>query len=329
MGEDEQGGTGMGRYDGLIDGIVAMLEEDIRQGIAKSLDAGGVAPSLGMVVRPASAGGAPADMSFCRSIARQAARLGIDIVCEECGSEDDAAASVAGMVADGHVSGIVVLSDYGDETDRMLAGGIPVRLDVDAKGAARADGGIPCVAQAAVGLLAEAFAKRYEEDRFRAWVPGDAWHGRYENPRRDPLSGMNVLVLGRSEGVGMPIAIELIRRGASVGVLNSASIGGPWRQERGTHVLPTDQLLWDGVASCVGRAHEWDDVNLTRVRPQTVLVDVGTSVIEDADGKTRLVGDFSPLLDGHVGYRSPVPGGIGKLTTLELLRRVACGSGRR
>lgn len=313
--------------DTLISGIADMLETETREGVVKAADRDGVPPVLGLVVRPGADGGHSADLAFCRSLERRAKRLGIDTVRAECPYADDAVASVAGLVADGRASGIVVLSDYGEETNQMIAGGIPARMDVDAKGNARTKGVIPCVAQAAVGLLAEAFAKRYEELRFRQWEPGTAWHGAYDVPTHDSLDGKDVLVLGRSRDVGMPIACELIRRGASVGVLSSRSITVPWTQERGEYVLSTDQLLWDGVVSCVGRAERWDNIDLTRVQSDAVLVDVGTSVEEGKDGKSRLVGDFSPSLDGHVGYRSPVPGGVGLLTTLELLRRVACGNG--
>jgi methylenetetrahydrofolate dehydrogenase (NADP+) / methenyltetrahydrofolate cyclohydrolase len=56
------------------------------------------------------------------------------------------------------------------------------------------------------------------------------------------------------------------------------------------------------------------------VKPGAVVIDVGINRVDDADGKSRLVGDVDYHSVAEVaGYITPVPGGIGPMTVAMLL----------
>lgn len=118
-----------------------------------------------------------------------------------------------------------------------------------------------------------------------------------------PIAGKHVVVLGRSENLGLPFAHEFINRDGLVTVLHS-KVG-----ER----LPLFLATADIIISTVGKAHMFSVGDISN---DAVVIDVGCSM--NADGK--LCGDFNP--DGVENTRiryTPVPNGVGKITTLELL----------
>jgi methylenetetrahydrofolate dehydrogenase (NADP+)/methenyltetrahydrofolate cyclohydrolase len=125
-----------------------------------------------------------------------------------------------------------------------------------------------------------------------------------------PLRGANAVVIGRSEVVGRPAAELLLRADATVTVCHSktvdlAAIAG------GADVL----VVAIGKPRFVGR---------TFVRPGAVVIDVGTNF--DADGS--MVGDVDAVaVDGLAGGLTPVPGGVGPVTTAVLLRNTLAAVG--
>ena len=117
------------------------------------------------------------------------------------------------------------------------------------------------------------------------------------------IAGKHVVVLGRSENLGLPFAREFINRDGLVTVLHS-KVG-----ER----LPLFLATADIIISTVGKAHMFSVEDISN---DAVVIDVGCSM--NADGK--LCGDFNP--DGVENTRirdTPVPHGVGEITTLELL----------
>lgn len=123
------------------------------------------------------------------------------------------------------------------------------------------------------------------------------------------LDGANAVVLGRSNIVGMPVALLLIRRNATVTVCHSRSrdLAGIVRQA-------------DVLIAAVGRA---EMVRGDWVKPGAVVIDVGINRIEDPDHPkgSRLVGDvcFEEVRE-VAGAITPVPGGVGPMTIAMLLR---------
>ncbi len=135
---------------------------------------------------------------------------------------------------------------------------------------------------------------------------------RWFGEQQYPLSGKNVVILGRSNLVGKPLANMMIDAGATVTVMNSKT----------PHRLATRSCWFaDIIISAVGKPNVIDTWHLRNIQPQTVI-DVGIN--RDADGK--LCGDVSPMarniIGNNGGYCSPVPGGVGKWTVRELVLRL-------
>ncbi len=126
------------------------------------------------------------------------------------------------------------------------------------------------------------------------------------------LSGQRAVVVGRSAVVGKPVAQLLLARDATVTICHSR-----------TRDLAEVTSAADLLVVAAGRAGL---ITAQHVRPGAVVIDVGTN--PTADG--RLTGDVDA--DGvatTAGALSPVPGGVGPVTTAQLLlNTVTTASGR-
>lgn len=126
------------------------------------------------------------------------------------------------------------------------------------------------------------------------------------------LAGRHVVVVGRSSVVGRPLAQLLLARDATVTVCHSR-----------TTELAGHTRAADVVVAAVGRARL---LTSEHVVPGTVVVDVGTNPTDDGG----LVGDVEASTVGPVVTAlSPVPGGVGPVTTALLLRNVVRAAGER
>jgi methylenetetrahydrofolate dehydrogenase (NADP+)/methenyltetrahydrofolate cyclohydrolase len=123
------------------------------------------------------------------------------------------------------------------------------------------------------------------------------------------LEGLNAVVLGRSNIVGMPTALLLVRANATVTICHSH-----------TRDLVDKVRQADIVVAAIGRA------NMVRgdwIKPGAVVIDVGTNRVEDPTRKRgyRLDGDVAFEEAREVaGAITPVPGGIGPMATAMLLK---------
>jgi len=124
-----------------------------------------------------------------------------------------------------------------------------------------------------------------------------------------PVEGKNAVVVGRSNTVGMPLALLLLHANATVTICHSKSMN-------------MDKIVSsaDVVFAAVGKAQlikkEW-------IKPGAVCIDVGINTVEDATKKAgyRLVGDIDFDNVVHVASKiTPVPGGVGPMTVAMLLR---------
>jgi methylenetetrahydrofolate dehydrogenase (NADP+)/methenyltetrahydrofolate cyclohydrolase len=125
--------------------------------------------------------------------------------------------------------------------------------------------------------------------------------------RLGDLSGLEAVVIGRSNIVGRPMARLLGDADATVTLAHSR-----------TKNLPEVVRRADIVVAAVGRA---ELVKGSWIKPGATVIDVGISRVTGTDGKTRLVGDveFASAVE-VAGAITPVPGGVGPMTIAVLLR---------
>jgi len=121
------------------------------------------------------------------------------------------------------------------------------------------------------------------------------------------LSGVNAVVVGRSNIVGKPVAQLLLQENCTVTIAHSR-----------TKDLPAVCREADLLIAAVGRPEmikgDW-------VKPGACVIDVGINRIEVEGAKARLVGDVDFASAKKVaGSITPVPGGVGPMTTACLLR---------
>ena len=119
------------------------------------------------------------------------------------------------------------------------------------------------------------------------------------------IAGAHVVVLGRSDIVGKPIAIMLMQRGAgadaTVTVCHSR-----------TRNLPQITRQADILVAAIGQARL---VTAEMVKPGAAVIDVGINRVDGA-----LVGDVDfESVRNVAGHLTPVPGGVGPLTITMLL----------
>lgn len=120
-----------------------------------------------------------------------------------------------------------------------------------------------------------------------------------------PLTGLNAVVVGRSQTVGQPIAKLLLERDCTVTLCHSK-----------TKQLAEQTRRADLLIVAAGRKHLIDD---TMIKPGAIVIDVGIH----RDEKGKLTGDvhFDRVKD-LVSMITPVPGGVGPLTVASLLVNV-------
>ena len=117
-----------------------------------------------------------------------------------------------------------------------------------------------------------------------------------------PLQGKDIVVIGRSNLVGRPVAQLLLNRNATVTVCHSK-----------TADLQRYTRAADVVVVAIGRPHF---LRKEHVSSKCVVIDVGINRLEN--GKLTGDADFDAL-NGYVSHITPVPGGVGPMTIAMLL----------
>jgi methylenetetrahydrofolate dehydrogenase (NADP+)/methenyltetrahydrofolate cyclohydrolase len=121
------------------------------------------------------------------------------------------------------------------------------------------------------------------------------------------IAGMDALVIGRSLLFGKPAAQLLLAANATVTMAHSR-----------TRDLPSVARRADILVAAIGQPlfvkGDW-------VKPGATVIDVGINRIDAGDGKTKIVGDVDYDAAAKVaGAITPVPGGIGATTIVNLMR---------
>ena len=124
------------------------------------------------------------------------------------------------------------------------------------------------------------------------------------------LKGKNVVIVGRSNIVGKPLANLLINKGATVTVCNSNTplykIG---------YAIDTCDIF----ISAIGKANYWNSYRLDgSYLKDTIAIDVGIN--RDEEGK--LCGDIDKSTYDMFKKVTSVPGGVGVMTVLEVIRNI-------
>ena len=123
------------------------------------------------------------------------------------------------------------------------------------------------------------------------------------------LEGANAVVLGRSNIVGMPVALLLVRANATVTICHS-------RTRNLADVVRSADILVAAIGKAEMVRGDW-------IKPGAVIIDVGINRVEDASKPRgyRLVGDVAFEEAKEVaGWITPVPGGVGPMTIAMLLQ---------
>ncbi|RPI86867.1 MAG: bifunctional methylenetetrahydrofolate dehydrogenase/methenyltetrahydrofolate cyclohydrolase FolD [Chloroflexi bacterium] len=277
----------------IIDGKV--IAEQVRSGIAAEVAAmvseGKRPPGLATVL----VGENPASQVYVNMKQKMCRELGIEsfgFTLPATASQDEVEGLVKDLNADPRVNGILVQLPLPSGLDEeKVLNAISIEKDVDGfhplnigrlaqKG--REPLFVPCTPYGVVYLIEQVGVK---------------------------LEGANAVVLGRSNIVGMPVALLLVRANATVTICHSRSKDLPGIC-RGADVL----------VAAVGRAQmvrgDW-------VKPGAVVIDVGTNRIEDPTHPkgSRLVGDVCYEEAKEVaGAITPVPGGVGPMTIAMLMK---------
>jgi methylenetetrahydrofolate dehydrogenase (NADP+)/methenyltetrahydrofolate cyclohydrolase len=127
---------------------------------------------------------------------------------------------------------------------------------------------------------------------------------------RPSLSGLDAVVIGRSNIVGKPVAALLLREHCTVTIAHS-------RTKNIEDVVKRADLVIAAVGIPEMVKGSW-------IKPGATIIDVGINRVPSENGKTKLVGDVAYDECAKVaGAITPVPGGVGPMTIACLLRNAA------
>ena len=283
----------------IIDGkvIAQQVRAQVAEDVANMVAAGLQRPGLATVL----VGDNPASKVYVSSKQKACGEAGIEsfgFTLPATASQSEVEGLVAELNADPRVNGILVqlpLPKGLDEENVLMK--ISIEKDVD-------------------GFHPVNMGRLAQKGRDPLFVPCTPFGCIYLlDQLKVPLDGCNAVVLGRSNIVGMPVALLLVRRNATVTICHSR-----------TRNLPDVVRSADVLIAAVGRA---EMVRGSWVKPGAVVIDVGINRIEDPDHPkgSRLVGDVAYNEVKEVASAiTPVPGGVGPMTIAMLLRNTVRAS---
>ena len=285
----------------LIDGtaIAASLRARVAATAADILARHAVVPGLAVVL----VGNNPASQVYVRSkikMTKEAGLNSIEHMLPETATQAELMAVVEQLNADPSVDGILVQLPLPAQMDAdAVIAAIDPAKDVDGFHPINAGrlmtgtgGLVPCTPLGSLKLLQSV---------------------------RSDLSGLEAVVVGRSNIVGKPMAQLLLAQSCTVTVAHSKS-----------HDLPAICRRADILVAAVGRPEmikgDW-------IKPGAIVIDVGINRVPDpakGEGKTRLVGDVDfASASARAGFITPVPGGVGPMTIACLLANTLTAAAKR
>ncbi len=277
----------------LIQGkeIAAQIREEIQQRVAKLKETAGIAPGLATIL----VGENPASESYVRAKQKAARELGFHSVQQTLAqtvSQEELLELVENYNRDDTIHGILVqlplpkhIDDnkvlYAIDPEKDVDGFHPVNVGKMVIGEA---GFLPCTPYAIQQMLVRSGIE---------------------------TEGANVVVIGRSNIVGKPIANILLQK--AKGANATVTVCHTRTRDMAAHTRRADILI---VAAGVQKA-----VTADMVQPGAVVIDVGVNEIgRTPEGKRKLAGDvdFVPVSEVASAI-TPVPGGVGPMTITMLM----------
>jgi len=272
----------------VIDGkkFAAGVREQVAAHVTKLKSENGITPGLAVVL----VGEDPASQVYVRSKGKQTVEVGMNSYehrLDADTSEADLLALIAKLNNDPDVHGILVQLPLPAHLDSdLVINSIDPTKDVDGFHISN------------VGLLGTGQKSMVPCTPLGCLMMLREHHG--------SLSGLNAVVVGRSNIVGKPMAQLLLGDSCTVTIAHSR-----------TKDLPEVVRQADIVVAAVGRP---EMVTGDWIKPGATVIDVGINRIEGAEGKARLVGDCHYESCAAVaGAITPVPGGGGPMTIACLL----------
>lgn len=292
----------------LLDGkaVAEQIRADLADRIAAVREALGRPPGLSIVL----VGDDPASEVYVRNKLKTAEESGMSVSLTRLPGKTPlktVLATVEDLNSNAEVDGILVQSPLpaalGDDAEQQVFDTISPAKDVDGFSPVSAGflaqnrpGFVPCTPAGVIEML----------DRTGI-----------------DIAGKRAVVIGRSEIVGKPMALLLLRRNATVTICHSR-----------TRDLPAVCREADILVAAIGRA---GFVTSDFVKPGAIVIDVGINRVTDlaeakrllADEPKRLavfekngsvlIGDVHPAVVNTAGQMTPVPGGVGPLTIAMLM----------
>lgn len=272
----------------IIDGkaFAANVRGQVAEQVARLKAEHGITPGLAVVL----VGEDPASEVYVRNKGRQTVEVGMHSVehrLEASTSQQDLLTLIAELNADPSIHGILCQLPVPDHIDGdTILNAIDPAKDVDGFHISN------------VGLLGTGQKAMVPCTPLGCLMMLRDHHG--------SLSGMDAVVIGRSNIVGKPMAQLLLGDSCTVTVAHSR-----------TRDLAATVRRADIVVAAVGRPQmvpgEW-------IKPGATVIDVGINRVPGEGGKSRLVGDVDfASAAGVAGAITPVPGGVGPMTIACLL----------
>jgi 5,10-methylene-tetrahydrofolate dehydrogenase/methenyl tetrahydrofolate cyclohydrolase len=277
----------------IIDGnaIAEKLRVEVAAEVEAMVNAGHPRPGLAAVL----VGERKDSQSYVGMKRKRAGEMGIEsfgFTLPATATQEEVETLVRELNADPRVNGILVQLPLPDHlNDEKVLNAISIEKDVD--------GFHPLN----IGRLAQ----KGREPLFVPCTPDGVMY--LIEQTGTPFKGANAVVLGRSNIVGMPAALLLVKRDATVTICHSRSkdLPGICRQA-------------DILVAAVGRP---EMVRGDWIKPGAVVIDVGTNAVDDPTAKRgyKWVGDVCFEEAKEVaGWITPVPGGVGPMTIAMLMR---------
>ena len=272
----------------IIDGkaFAAKVRGQVAEHVTRIKEENGITPGLAVVL----VGEDPASQVYVRSKGKQTVEAGMNSYEHKLDadtSQDDLLKLIADLNADKDVHGILVQLPLPKHLNEdLVINSIAPEKDVDGFHISN------------VGLLGTGQKSMVPCTPLGCLMMLRDYHG--------SLSGMNAVVIGRSNIVGKPMAQLLLGDSCTVTIAHSR-----------TKDLPAVVRGADIVVAAVGRPEmvpgDW-------IKPGATVIDVGINRIDKPEGGTRLVGDVGYASCAEVaGAVTPVPGGVGPMTIACLL----------